>query len=104
MKAVKTRVTIRFSDALGGRLADQVAQDGTDISAVVRRALEAYLDGPTGPSQRVSSEHGSDACAEAVLRRCRPYIGARMALAQLRTQRQLMDLLVEVLNEDFTDR
>jgi hypothetical protein len=104
MKAVKTRVTIRFSDALCGRLADQVAQEGTDISAVVRRALEAYLGGQTGPSQRVPSDHGGDACAEAVLHRCNPYIEKRILLLQRRTQRPIMELLVEVLNEDFTDR
>jgi hypothetical protein len=104
MKAVKNRVTIRVSDALCGHLADRVEREGTGISEVVRRALEVYLDGRTGPSQRVPPDHGGDACAEAVLQRCHPYIRERMTLMQRRTQRPTMDLLVEVLHEDFTDR
>jgi hypothetical protein len=104
MKAVKNRVTIRVRDALCGCMANKVEQEGTSVSEVVRRTLEAYLDRHPGPSQSVPSDHGGDACAEAVLQRCHPYIGERMTLVQRRIQRPTMDLLVEVLNEDFTDR
>jgi Ribbon-helix-helix protein, copG family len=66
------RITIRLDDAMYGRLSDAAKARRVDVSAVVRQALIANLDGVGGTTPTAPPPHDREACAQAILAGC-PY-------------------------------
>ncbi len=91
------RITVRLSDALRMELSDVAKARGTDVSSVVRQAVRAYLDGMSGNTPTAPPPHDREACAQAVLEGCWPWVRQEVLARMTRVGLPLANLFESLL-------
>jgi Ribbon-helix-helix protein, copG family len=81
------RITVRLDDEVYSRLSDAAKARGMDVSAVVRQAVMAHLEGASGTAPTSVPPHTPEDCLAVVVSHASPVAQRRLAEAFARLDR-----------------